>query len=155
MAMATMTRNLRDRLDRWLLARGYDHPEVRELVRGQIILTAVVVAGCLPLLGLTDAAWPLAVGTCLVTANFCSLARFGQRVTGYASRREAVAAVLARFYLRLGVTGAVLFVCIAWLGARPVPLLAGVSTVMVNFLVWGALRHGGIKAHQTFTGKEA
>jgi len=24
-----------------------------------------------------------------------------------------------------------------------------------NFVVWGALRQGGSKAHQTFTGKEA
>lgn len=155
MITAGMTRKYRDRLDRWLFARGYDHPEVRELVRGQLVVTALVVAGCAPLFAFWEGAWALAVGTLLVTLNFCSLAKFGQRVTGYADRREAVTAVLARFYLRLFVTGAVLYVCIAWLGARPVPLLAGVSTVVVNFLVWGALRHGGAKAHQTFTGKEA
>ena len=155
MITAAMTRKGRDRLDRWLLARGYTHPDVRELVRGQLVLTALVLAGCAPFVPLWDGAWALAVGAVLVTLNFCSLAKFGQRVTGYADRREAVTAVLVRFYLRLFVTGAVLFVCIAWLGARPVPLLAGVSTVVVNFLVWGALRHGDAKAHQTFTGKEA
>jgi hypothetical protein len=155
MIKAGMTRNLRDRLDRWLLARGYVHPEVRELVRGQIVLTGLVLAGCALLVPFWVGAWSLAVGTVLITFNFCSLARFGQRITGYANRREAVAAVLARFYLRLAVTGLVLFVCIAWLGAKPLPLLAGISTVVGNFLVWGALRHGGSKAHQTFTGKEA
>jgi hypothetical protein len=155
MTKAEMTRNLRDRLDRWLLTRGYVHPEVRELVRGQILLTGLVAAGCALLFPFWDGAWALAVGTVLVTFNFSSLARFGQRITAYANRHEAVAAVLARFYLRLAATGVVLFICIAWLGARPIPLLAGVSTVVVNFLVWGALRQGGAKAHQTFTGKEA
>lgn len=150
-----MTRSLRDRLEGWLLRRGYVHPEVRELVRNQLLLTAAVLAASALTVPFWDGAWALAVGTCLVTLNFCSLARFGQRITGYANRREAVAAVLARFYLRLAVTGIVLFICIAWLGAKPVPLLAGISTVVGNFVVWGALRHGGSKAHQTFTGKEA
>jgi hypothetical protein len=153
--MTAMTRNMLDRLEGWLLRRGYTHPEVRELVRNQFVLTGLVVAVCAGLWPVWDGAWALAVGTVLVTFNFCSLARFGQRITGYANRREAVAAVLVRFYLRLAVTGFVLFVCIAWLGAKPLPLLAGISTVVGNFLVWGALRHGGSKAHQTFTGKEA
>jgi len=153
--MTEKTRNILDKLEGWLLRRGYAHPEVRQLVRNQCVLTALVLAACAVLFPFWDGAWALAVGTVLVTLNFCSLARFGQRVTGYANRREAVAAVLARFYLRLAVTGFVLFVCIAWFGAKPLPLLAGISTVVGNFVVWGALRHGGSKAHQTFTGKEA
>ena len=63
--------------------------------------------------------------------------------------------VLARFYLRLAVSGAALFACIVWFGASPLPLLAGITTVVVNFLVWGAWRHAGSKTHQTLTGKEA
>ena len=153
--MTEKTRNILDKLEGWLLRRGYVHPEVRQLVRNQCVLTALVLTACAVLFPVWDGAWALAVGTVLVTLNFCSLARFGQRVTGYANRREAVAAVLARFYLRLAATGFVLFVCIAWFGAKPLPLLAGISTVVGNFVVWGALRHGGSKAHQTFTGKEA
>lgn len=153
--MAGMIKNLRDRLDRWLLRRGYVHPEVRGLVRNQLVLTALVMAVCLPLSGVSVAAWSLAVGTVIGTANFCSLARFGQRITGYEDKREAVLAVLARFYLRLAVSGVVLFACIAWFEALPLPLLAGISTVVVNFLVWGAWRHAGSKTHQTLTGKEA
>jgi hypothetical protein len=150
-----MTRNLRDRLDRWLLARGYVHPEVRELVRNQLVLTALVLAVCLPLSGVSVAAWSLAAGTLIISANFCSLARFGQRITGFGNRHEAVMAVLFRFYLRLALSGAALFACIVWLGAQPLSLLAGISTVVVNFLVWGAWRHAGSKTHQTLTGKEA
>ncbi len=153
--MTGMMRNLRDRLDRLLWRRGYVHPEVRQLVRNQLVLTAALLAVCLPFAGVSAAAWSLAAGTVLITANFCSLAKFGQRITGYTDKREAVLAVLARFYLRLAITGGALFACIVWLGAKPLPLLAGISTVVVNFLVWGALRHGGSKAHQTFTGKEA
>ena len=155
MITAGMTRKYRDRLDRWLLARGYDHPEVRELVRGQLMLTALVLAGCAPLFPLWDGAWALAVGAVLVALNFCSLAKFGQRVTGFTDRREAVTAVLARFYLRLAISGAALFACIVWFGALPLPLLAGITTVVVNFLVWGAWRYAGSRTRQTFTGKEA
>jgi hypothetical protein len=155
MTMTGMTRNLRDRLDRWLLRRGYVHPEVRELVRNQLLLTALVFVVCLPLSGISVAAWSLAAGTAIVTANFCSLARFGQRITGYENKREAVMAVLARFYLRLAISGGALFACIVWFGAQPLPLLAGISTVVVNFLVWGAWRQAGSKTHQTLTGKEA
>ena len=153
--MTGMLRNSRDRLDRWLLRRGYVHPEVRELVRNQLLLTALAFAVCLPFAGLSDAAWSFAAGTAIISANFCSLARFGQRITGFENKREAVAAVLARFYLRLALTGVVLFGCIVWFGARPLPLLAGISTVVVNFLVWGVARHAGSKTHQTLTGKEA
>lgn len=152
--MTGMMRNLRDRLDGWLLRRGYDHPEVRELVRNQLVLTGLIVVVCLPLSAVWAGAWSLAAGTGIVTANFTSLARFGQRITGF-GKREAVAAVLVRFYVRLALTGAALFVCIAWLGARPIPLLAGIVTVGANFLIWGALRHAGSRTHQTLTGKEA
>lgn len=153
--MTGMMKNCRDRLDRWLLARGYVHPEVRELVRNQILLTALVLAATLPLSGVSTAAWSLAAGTVIISANFCSLARFGQRITGYENKREAVMAVLARFYLRLAVSGVALFACIVWFGAQPLPLLAGISTVVVNFIVWGAMRHVGARTHQTLTGKEA
>jgi hypothetical protein len=152
---AGMMKNLRDRLDRWLLRRGYVHPEVRELVRNQLVLTALVLAVCLPLSGVSTAAWSLAAGTVIISLNFCSLARFGQRITGYENKREAVMAVLARFYLRLAVSGAALFACIVWFGALPLPLLAGITTVVVNFLVWGAWRYAGSRTRQTFTGKEA
>ncbi len=150
-----MIKNLRDRLDRWLFRRGYEHPEVRELVRNQLLLTALVLVATLPFSGVSVAAWSLAAGTVIITANFCSLAKFGQRITGYSNKRDAVAAVLARFYLRLAVSGAALFACIVWFGAAPLPLLAGITTVVVNFLVWGAWRHAGSKTHQTLTGKEA
>ena len=153
--MTGMIRNSRDRLDRWLLRRGYFHPEVRELVRNQLVLTVLVLAVCLPLSGVSVAAWSLAAGTVIISANFCSLAKFGQRITGFGNKREAIAAVLARFYFRLALTGLVLFGLIVWFGATPLPLLAGIATVVVNFIVWGVARHAGSKTHQTLTGKEA
>jgi len=153
--MATRMRNLKDGLERWLFRRGYVHPEVRELVRNQVVLTAVVCLACLPFAGVSTAAWSLAAGTAIISLNFCSLAKFGQQITGYGNKRDAIAAVLARFYFRLALTGGVLFGLIVWFGASPLPLLAGISTVVVNFLVWGVARHAGSKTHQTLTGKEA
>jgi hypothetical protein len=150
-----MIRNLRDGLDRWLYRRGYEHPEVRELVRNQLVLTALVCAACLPFAGVSVAAWSFAAGAAIITVNFCSLAKFGQRITGFGNKHEAIAAVLARFYIRLALTGVVLFGLIVWFGALPLPLLAGISTVVVNFIVWGVARHAGSKTHQTLTGKEA
>ena len=150
-----MMRNLRDGLDRWLYRRGYVHPEVRELVRNQLVLTALICVVCLPFAGISVDAWSLAAGTAIITANFCSLAKFGQRITGFGNKHEAIAAVLARFYFRLALTGLVLFGLIVWFGATPLPLLAGIATVVVNFIVWGVARHAGSKTHQTLTGKEA
>ena len=54
--MGKMTQNLRDGLDRWLYRRGYVHPEVRELVRNQLLLTALVCVVCLPFAGISVAA---------------------------------------------------------------------------------------------------
>ena len=153
--MGKMMQNLRDGLDRWLYRRGYVHPEVRELVRNQLVLTALVCVACLPFAGVSVTAWSFAAGTAIITANFCSLAKFGQRITGFGNKREAIAAVLARFYFRLALTGLVLFGLIVWFGATPLPLLAGIATVVVNFIVWGVARHAGSKTHQTLTGKEA
>ena len=153
--MGKMMRNLRDGLDRWLYRRGYVHPEVRELVRNQLVLTALICVVCLPFAGISVDAWSLAAGTAIITANFCSLAKFGQRITGFGNKHEAIAAVLARFYFRLALTGLVLFGLIVWFGATPLPLLAGIATVVVNFIVWGVARHAGSKTHQTLTGKEA
>ena len=153
--MGKMTQNLRDALDRWKYRRAYLHPDVRQHVRNPLLLTALICVACLPFAGVSVDAWSFAAGTAIITANFCSLAKFGQRITGFGNKREAIAAVLARFYFRLALTGLVLFGLIVWFGATPLPLLAGIATVVVNFIVWGVARHAGSKTHQTLTGKEA
>jgi len=151
----TMTHKLRDGLDGWLWRRGYDHPEVRELVRWQVLLAALITVVCLPLSLLWPGAWSLLAGTGIISANFCSLARFGQRVVGKRNTRTAIAGMVFGFYLRLILTGAALYACIVWLEARPMPLLIGISTVVVNIIIWGVARYAQTRARQTLTGKEA
>ena len=64
--MGKMMRNLRDGLDRWLYRRGYVHSEVRELVRNQLVLTALICVVCLPFAGISVDAWSLAAGTAII-----------------------------------------------------------------------------------------
>jgi len=125
-----------ENLDAYFYRRGFVHPDVRELARNQAILAFGVVLCCLPV-ALYAWAWSFAAGAILITLNFWSLARFGQRIVGYESRREAVLVVLFRFYFRLGLTGAALYALIVWAGANVMALLAGLSILVVNFLFWG------------------
>jgi len=153
--MTAMLRRMRDRLDGWLWRRGYDHPAVRELVRWQIVLTGLIAVVCLPLAAVWAGAWSLVAGTVIVAVNFSSLARFGQHLAGRTFTRMAMASLLFGFYFRLALTGVALYACIAWFGARPLPLLVGTSTVVLNIVAWGVVRHADTRARQTLTGKEA
>lgn len=126
-----------ENLDAYFHRRGFIHPDVRELARNQAILLFGVTLCCLPFAMFYAWAWSFAAGAILITLNFWSLARFGQRIVVYESRKEAVLVVLFRFYFRLGLTGAALYALIVWAGANVMALLAGLSILVVNFLFWG------------------
>jgi len=129
-----------ERLDAFFHRRGFIHPDVRELARNQAIIALVAILCCAPFAAFSAWAWSFAAGATLISLNFWSLARFGQRVAGYESKKEAVLVVLLRFYLRLGLTGAALYALIVWAGASATALLAGLSILVVNFLFWGISR---------------
>jgi hypothetical protein len=144
--MAGRMRRLNDRVEKGLYRRGYVHPDVRQLVRNQIyIMAASLLIGGL-LAPVVPAALHFAAGTVLVSLNFFSLARFAQGITR--TQHGAVVALLARFYGRLILTGAVLFALIVWAHAPLVALLAGISTVVVNAVYWGITRHSGQNAKE-------
>ncbi len=128
-----------DALDGALYRRGYVHPDVRALVRNQVVLATGCALLCIPFLASGAWAWSFPAGALLITLNFMSLARFGQQVTGL-GKTEAVLSVLFRFYLRLGLTGAVLYVLIVFAHAQVFALLAGLSTLVVNLLFRGLSR---------------
>jgi len=129
-----------ENLDAYFHRRGFVHPDVRELARNQAILVFGVTLCCLPVALFYAWAWSFVAGAILISLNFWSLARFGQRIVGYESRKEAVLVVLFRFYFRLGLTGAALYALIVWAGANVMALLAGLSILVVNFLFWGLSR---------------
>jgi hypothetical protein len=153
--MMTRDRAFFAAFDRLLARRGFVNPDIRMMVRNQILLAGASTLFCLAVLGFSTWAWSYGAGAVLVTLNFWSLAGFGSRITSQPNRTEAVLAALTRFYLRLGLTGAVLYALIVWAGARPVALLVGVSIIVVNFLCWGAARVAASGTREASNGKEA
>ncbi len=129
-----------ERVDAFFHRRGFTHPDVRELARNQAVIVLIALLCCAPFAAFSTWAWSFAAGASLISLNFWSLARFGQRVAGYESKKEAVLVVLFRFYLRLGLTGLALYALIVWAGASATALLAGLSILVVNFLFWGISR---------------
>jgi small-conductance mechanosensitive channel len=125
------------RIETFLAHRGFCLDEVRVLVRNQIYcvclgLALLIVSGLQP--------WAIAFlsGTVLVTVNFWLMAKGLQGIIH--TRDGAVAISLFRFYGRLILTGLILFGLIVW-GGLPVPaLLAGLTTVVINILLWGVFR---------------
>ena len=140
-----MRSRLLESLESWLFARGFTHPEVRKLVRNQICLALAAIFFA-PLALFNVPSLSFLAGVWLATINFWFLAKFGQQLVHM--ERKAVLALLSRFYLRLALTAAALFVLIVWGGASAVALLVGISSVVVNFLHWAAFRCVGSKVKE-------
>ncbi|HDQ41029.1 MAG TPA: ATP synthase subunit I [Desulfonatronum sp.] len=125
------------RIENFLWHQGFILDEVRVLVRNQIYCVCLGLA-FLMLTHLHPWAIAFLSGTVLITVNFWLLAKGLQGIIH--TRDGAVAISLLRFYGRLILTGLVLFGLIVW-GGLPVPaLLAGLSTVVLNILLWGVFR---------------
>ncbi len=129
-------------IDRALYRMGYTHSDVRSLVRNQILIVTASSIGCMAAAGMKPWGWSFAAGAVLITLNFFSLAKFGQHVVSMTSK-GAIASVLVRFYLRLGLTGVALFALVVWAGASVTALLAGISTIVANFVCWAIARYAG------------
>jgi predicted membrane channel-forming protein YqfA (hemolysin III family) len=76
-------------------------------------------------------------GAAIITLNFYALARVAPGLAQLA--KGAVAPLLFQFYGRLILTGVLLYLLIAWLHVSVIALLAGLSTVIVNALLWATL----------------
>jgi F0F1-type ATP synthase assembly protein I len=133
----------RERLEGALYRRGLTNPGARQLVGIQLSLTAAALLAA-AVLGWRWR-WPVdfAAGAVLASFNFYFLAIFAQRLMTGGDSRAAVPRQLFRFYGRLFVTGVFLAVLLAWLDASAVALLAGLSTVLVSMLLWGAAQTVG------------
>ncbi len=85
-------------------------------------------------------------GAALATLNFLALARIIQELVYL--RRGAVSVQLFSFYGRLILTAGVLFVLIAYAGSSVTALLVGLSTVLINILLWGLSQLLGKKSKE-------
>jgi hypothetical protein len=127
------------KLEAFLYKRGFTHPQVRAMVRNQLVLAFLSIT---VINGLTAcSAWGLsfAAGCLLVTLNFWWMARTGQSVVS--AQKGAVTLMLILFYGRMALTGLALFALIAWLDASVSGLLVGLSTVVVNAITWGTANY--------------
>lgn len=134
--MREITAKAAKRLERILYRRGFANPEVRRLVAIQLILSA---GASLVFLVVTLASkWSLSfgAGALLISLNFWSMAKVAQQLV-YA-RRGGVFTLLTLFYIRLILTGLVLYALIGWFGASVSGILAGVTTVVATAVTFGA-----------------
>ena len=128
-------------LDRILYRRGFTHEDTRVLLRMQIVLASVTsILALIAALGDTWG-WGYAVGAGLATFNFWWLVRFGQNALQ--NTGALVGRAVLRFYLRLGGSAVLLYVLLVRANAPVWAVLAGMSTVMVAILLWGARKRAG------------
>ena len=139
-------------IERFLYRRGYALPQVRQMVRDQLLVNAAALALAL-LWWLEPGFIDLAVGATLMTVNLMGLARFAQGLVrkhmaeaakqdGPVGTGGVVARQLVWFYGRMLLTALVLVGLFRFTEVRVVFLIAGLSTVIVTILFWGARQFG-------------
>ncbi|MDD4733065.1 MAG: ATP synthase subunit I [Desulfovibrio sp.] len=127
------------KLETMLYKRGFTHPQVRTMVRNQLVLAVVSILLVNALTACSAWGWSFAAGCLLMTVNFWWMAKAGQKLVS--AQRGAVTVLLILFYGRLALTGLALFALIAWLDASVSGLLVGLSTVVVNAITWGTANY--------------
>jgi len=125
-----LKKNLK-KVEGWLYARGFHVPEVRAMALNQIC----IMLGSLPMLVFGRYGFDFAAGVLLGTLNFLALARVIQELVYV--QRGAVALQVVSFYVRLVLTAVAFYALIVIQGSAVGWLLAGVSTVLINILLWG------------------
>ncbi len=125
------------RVDKFLYNRGFNHPQVRSLMRAQLLvaLSSSLSLALVPFLGLWVVYFTLA--TLLMTYNFYALAKFVQLIVHQRFTRTLLFSLLIRVYGRLIVTGLALYVLVSLCHASLPALFAGLGTVAITIVVWG------------------
>lgn len=131
-----MVATLNQRIERFLFRWGFEHPDVRALVRNQVYLFAVGSAVLLAATMGSAFSWSFAAGGAIITANFWCMAKAVQKLVYV--RKGGVTALVILFYGRLIVTGLAILGLLVLLDASATGLLAGLSTVVVSAIIWAA-----------------
>ena len=132
-----MLGKVKKKIERSLYRRGYHESEVRKLVLRQILILLASV----PAVILGSFGQDFFFGVALGTLNFLCLARIAQEVVHL--QRGAVAVQLFSFYGRLALTALAFYLLIVFKESSVAWLLAGVSTVLINILLWGMIQFLG------------
>ena len=126
-----MLQRIQKTIERWLYARGFHVPEVRKMALYQIC----ILLGSLPALMLGDTGLDFIAGVVLGSMNFLAMGKVIQEVVYL--QKGAVAVQLFSFYGRLVLTALALYLLIVVKEASVPWVLLGVSTVLINILLWG------------------
>ena len=126
-----MLQRIQKTIERWLYVRGFHVPEVRKMALYQIC----ILLGSLPALMLGDTGLDFIAGVVLGSMNFLAMGKVIQEVVYL--QKGAVAVQLFSFYGRLVLTALALYLLIVVKGASVPWVLLGVSTVLINILLWG------------------
>ncbi len=126
-----MLRRCRHLIEKQLRNRGFTSPESRRILTDQIVLTLAACGFGILALPLTE--WPLAfgLGALLATVNLWQIARFAHwSVTRRFSGKLALIGFCA-FLFRFAGMGVVLYLLLVRVALPVVPLVAGLSSLVV------------------------
>lgn len=126
---------LNRKIEDFLLNRGIVLHPVRQLIRNQIYLS--VLGTVIVLFSFSSPVFMgFFIGAVVGTLNFYVIAKLIQELVHV--KKGATVPLLFSFYVRLGLTGLVLYFAIVYLQANVFSLLIGLSVVLLNVLIFGA-----------------
>lgn len=126
-----MLKTIHLKIEKWLYCKGFQVVEVRRLACNQI---GIAVCG-MPSLLLGPEGFDFFAGVLIGTMNFLALAKIIQELVYL--QKGGVGLNLFSFYGRLVLTAALFYALLVLKGSSVLFLLLGISTVVLNILLWG------------------
>jgi hypothetical protein len=128
------------RLDALLWQRGFHRPEVRLVMRNELLFSVPLLLLGLCLLPLTSWLLWFATGALLIAWNFYGLARVRQGLSLSAYSQALLIGMLVRSQLRLVLSALFLYGILVWFEASVWAVVAGITGAMgllaATSLVW-------------------
>ena len=135
-----MIKALIRRLDALLWRRGFHSPEVRLIMRNELLFSVPLLLLGLCLLPLTSWLLWFAAGALLIAWNFYGLARFVQGLSLSAYSQALLTGMLLHSTVRLVLSAVFLYGILVWLEASVWAVAAGITGAMgllaVTCLAW-------------------
>ena len=121
-------------VENFLYKRGFVLPRVRFLVRNQLYLSLL---GILVFIIFFPVSWIVGfgIGALLGSLNFYFLAKLAQELVHIP--KGAATPLLFSFYVRLILTGLVLYLARVYWNANVFALFMGLSVILLNVLIFG------------------
>ena len=122
-----MIKELIRQLDALLWRRGFHRPEVRLVMRNEVIFSVTLLILGICLLPLTSWLLWFAAGALLIAWNFYGLARFIQGLSLSAYSQALLIGMLVRSNLRLVLSAVFLYGILVWCEASVWAVVAGIT----------------------------